>query len=166
MSVTSEVHPSLNDGRTDGPADPRPLPHPPVDWNVAELSTLSAILGRKWTASVVSTLRTRPLRHGQLCRRLSGISRKVLHESLDGLIRDGIVEKIVGVDETGGTFVAYGLTSLGNSLSSVYDAMQMWCTRHLPEVEQSRRTGGAPIRIADLGTEDAGNPGVTTVTLK
>ncbi len=164
MSVTGETRTNQCSwcGGRPGVPEPRPLDK----WNARELSTLSAILGRKWTASVVSTLRVQPLRHGQLCRKLSGISRKVLHQSLDGLIQDGVVQKIVGVDELGGSFVAYGLTPLGTSLSSVYDAMQTWCTHHLLEVEQSRHDGGATIRIADLDTEDAGNPGVTRITLK
>ena len=119
-----------------------------VVWRATDLAKLSAVLGRKWTASIVTTLRHAPIRHGDLCRRLSGISRKVLHESLDALICDGLVEKIIGVDDVGGPSVAYGLTPLGSSLSPVFDAMQLWCDSHLPDVVQARSGGGAPIRVS------------------
>jgi DNA-binding HxlR family transcriptional regulator len=126
-------------------------------WSAADLAKLSAILGRKWTASIVVTLRSAPIRHGDLCRRLSGISRKVLHESLDALIHDGLVEKIIGVDDVGGPSVTYGLTPLGSSLSPVFDAMQLWCDSHLRDVVTTRSDGGAAIRVSSGLT----NPAVT-----
>lgn len=117
-------------------------------WSPAALAKLTTILGRKWTIAVVLALYPGPIRHGDLCRRLSGIARKVLHDSLNGLIEDGLVEKTVGVDDVGVASVSYGLTPLGTSLAPVLDEMQIWCALHLDEVVKCRADGGAPIRVA------------------
>ncbi len=101
-------------------------------WDPNQLGPLGSILGRKWTLTIIATLHDGPVRHGQLCRRLKPIARKVLHQSLDGLVADGLVEKIVDIDDCGNAAVFYGLTSLGASLHTVLDAMQAWTGQHSP----------------------------------
>jgi len=107
--------------------------------NADELLKLSTVIGRKWTPAVMTTLAETPMRHGQLCRKLSGIHRKVLQETLIGLMRDGLVTKSCGFDETGNLKVVYGLTDLGTSLFSVFDAMQDWCAHHLGELRTAQQ---------------------------
>lgn len=115
--------------------------------HVKGVATLSHILGRKWTTTILIALAPTPVRHGPLCRRLSGISRKVLHESLNNLIEDGIVEKVIGVDDLDGVSVSYGLTPLGLSLVPVLMQMDQWCSRYLDELIDGESTGAAQIRV-------------------
>ncbi|MEZ5379626.1 MAG: helix-turn-helix domain-containing protein [Acidimicrobiales bacterium] len=103
-----------------------------TSWDPKRLGPLGSILGRKWTLTIIATLHDGPIRHGQLCRRLRPIARKVLHQSLDGLVDDGLVEKVVGIDDCGNIAVSYGLTPLGRSLHTVLDAMQAWTEHHFP----------------------------------
>lgn len=124
-------------------------------WDAPELSTLTSILGRKWTVLLVTTLYDGPLRHNVLARRLSGTTRKVLHDSLNGLIADGIVERILGIDELGGSSTSYGLTELGRSLAPVFDAAQIWCAVHLDELHDCRAGGGAEARVDRAGAAEA-----------
>jgi len=107
--------------------------------NADELLKLSAVIGRKWTPAVMTTLAEHPMRHGDLCRKLSGIHRKVLQQSLTGLMHDGLITKSSGFDETGHPKTTYRLTELGASLFAVFDAMQDWCSQHLGELRSAQR---------------------------
>ncbi len=115
--------------------------------HVKGVATLSHILGRKWTTTILLALAPTPVRHGPLCRKLSGISRKVLHESLNTLIEDGIVEKVIGVDDLDGVSVSYGLTPLGCSLAPVLIQMDEWCSRHLVELAGGQSNREPQIRV-------------------
>ncbi len=121
----------------------------PDRWKAVELSCLCAVLGRKWTPAILTTLAEGPMRHGHLSRRLAGIARKVLHNSLDGLMADGLVEKIIGADHLGGASVRYGLTPLGMSLTAVLDCLQLWCNLNLDELHAARVAEFIPIRTSD-----------------
>jgi len=107
--------------------------------NADELLKVCAVIGRKWTPAVITTLAERPVRRGELFRRLSGIHCKVLQQSLNGLIRDGMVVKSCGLDEINRVQSVYGLTELGESLLSVFELMQIWCSDHLSEVLEAQQ---------------------------
>lgn len=115
--------------------------------NAVELAALASVLGRKWTPAVLLALQPAPIRHGALTRKLSGIARKVLHESLDGLMADGLVEKVITIDECGRPATTYGLTTLGRSLFPVLRTMQEWCTENLQTMSRERSTGQVTIRL-------------------
>lgn len=102
--------------------------------NAVELTKLAAVLGRKWTPTLLVTLVDGPMRHGPLTRKLRGISRKVLHESLDSLMIDGLIEKAIFIDDCGKPATTYGLTTLGESLVPLLELMQEWCSDHLAEL--------------------------------
>ena len=51
-----------------------------------------AVIGGKWKASILWELREGVLRYGQLKRRLSGVTEKMLIQQLRELERDGLVE--------------------------------------------------------------------------
>ncbi len=70
-------------------------------WDPNQLGLRGSILGRKWTLTIIASLHDGPVRHGQLCRRLKPVARKVLHQSLDGPVDDGLVEKIIDLDACG-----------------------------------------------------------------
>lgn len=115
--------------------------------NAVELTKLATVLGRRWTATIIVTLAPAPMRHGALARKLRGISRKVLHESLNALMADGLVEKVISTDDCGKPATTYGLTPLGCSLLTVLEAMQIWCTLHLDELLTERLAGEIQIRV-------------------
>lgn len=115
--------------------------------NAVELTKLATVLGRKWTVTIIVTLAPAPMRHGALTRKLRGISRKVLHESLDALMADGLVEKVISTDECGRPATRYGLTPLGYSLLIVLEAMQDWCTLHLEQLLTERLAGEIQVRV-------------------
>jgi len=119
--------------------------------NADELLKLSGVIGRKWTPAVMTTLAAAPMRHGDLCRKLSGIHRKVLQQSLTGLMHDGLITKSSGFDETGHPKTTYRLTDLGASLFAVFDAMQDWCSQHLAEMRAAQHNAdrGAMYQVID-----------------
>ncbi|MEZ5229334.1 MAG: helix-turn-helix domain-containing protein [Acidimicrobiales bacterium] len=133
--------------------------------HVKGVATVSHILGRKWTTTILIALTAAPVRHGPLCRKLSGISRKVLHESLNALIEDGLVEKVIGVDDLDGVSVSYGLTPLGRSLAPVIAELDVWCAHHLDELTHAGSGEGARLRV-ERSVEQGDHPEVTTVTLQ
>ena len=59
------------------------------------LSVALALIAGKWKAALVWELHERPIRFGELKRRMVGISEKVLYAQLRELEADGIVHREV-----------------------------------------------------------------------
>ena len=93
-------------------------------------------LSDKWVCLVLIALGTGPLRHGELRRRILGVSQKMLTQTLRNLERDGIVERTITASVP--VRVDYELTPLGRSLMTVVEAVAAWAQAHMPEVEASR----------------------------
>ncbi|MFR9723212.1 winged helix-turn-helix transcriptional regulator [Streptomyces sp. MS19] len=74
----------------------------------------------------------RPLRFSELARRISGVSQKMLTQTLRSLERDGIVTRTV--TPTVPVTVTYGLTALGGSLQGVMLGIKEWAEGHMGEV--------------------------------
>src|SRR5262249_22959731 len=72
----------------------------------------------------------RPHRFGELHRRLDGVSKKVLAETLRALERDGVLEHR---DDA-----AYALTALGATLHEPLRALQVWAESHIETVLANR----------------------------
>ena len=70
-----------------------------------------------------------PQRHGELRRRLPGITQKVLTETLRGMEADGLVERRV-LKESAPQHVEYGLTELGATLREPLAAVCAWAAEH------------------------------------
>lgn len=81
------------------------------------------LLANRWTALLVSALVDRPMRFGQLARKLQGISKKVLSQTLRSLERDGLVTRTV---RPAPLEVYYELTSLGRSVAEPLQAVRQW----------------------------------------
>ncbi|MEU4214849.1 helix-turn-helix domain-containing protein [Actinoplanes sp. NPDC026623] len=96
------------------------------------LSTLSD----KWTALVIAALADGPRRHGELARRIAGVSQKMLTQTLRGLERDGLVTRSVTVSMP--VRVDYELTPLGRELLPVMAAIKEWAETHMDRVLQAR----------------------------
>lgn len=93
------------------------------------IQTAVEVMGGKWKPGILSRLRGRTVRFGQLRREMPWISERVLIRQLKELVADGIVAR---TDH--GTLpprVDYALTPYGNTLAPVLEAMGMWGQAHL-----------------------------------
>lgn len=90
----------------------------------------------KWTALIIHVLSRGTKRHSELQRLISGISQKMLTQTLRSLETDGIVDR--KVYPVVPPKVEYSLTPLGRSLIEPLDAICRWAEKHLPELEAAR----------------------------
>ena len=94
-------------------------------------------IGDKWTVLVLGEL----ARHGacrftELRKRLSGVSEKMLTQTLRALERDGLVDRTVY--PTVPVRVEYALTPLGQTLREPLKALTEWSVRHVADVLAAR----------------------------
>lgn len=90
-----------------------------------------ARIANKWTAMIVLLLHEEPRRFGDLHRRIEGISKKVLVDTLRALERDGMVDR-------DGDPPHYRLTPLGRTLYVPLQALQVWAESHVEQVLAAR----------------------------
>jgi DNA-binding HxlR family transcriptional regulator len=78
----------------------------------------------------------RPMRYSELSRRLSGVSQKMLTQTLRSLERDGLLTRTVtpSVPVT----VTYELTDLGLSLQQLMVGIKLWAEEHMDQVRAHR----------------------------
>jgi DNA-binding HxlR family transcriptional regulator len=94
-------------------------------------------IGDKWTVLVLGELGKHGVcRYTQLRKRLSGVSEKMLTQTLRALERDGIVRRTVY--PTVPARVEYALTPLGQTLREPLRALTEWSARHMAEVLAAR----------------------------
>jgi len=87
---------------------------------------------------VVPALMDRPLRFGELRRRLDGITQKSLTQTLRQLERDGFVSRTQY--PTIPPRVEYDLTAKGRALEESIEAIGKWATRWISEADVDRKT--------------------------
>ena len=91
----------------------------------------------RWTALVILALSEKTMRYGELQRRISGVSQKMLTQTVRSLERDGLViRKIHAVVPP---MVEYTLTPLGRTLIKPLDAVRLWAESHLPDLLAARK---------------------------
>ncbi|MCO5997694.1 winged helix-turn-helix transcriptional regulator [Actinoallomurus rhizosphaericola] len=94
-------------------------------------------IGDKWTVLVLGELgRHGVCRYTQLRKQLSGVSEKMLTQTLRALERDGIVRRTVY--PTVPARVEYALTPLGQTLREPLRALTDWSVQHIAEVIAAR----------------------------
>lgn len=109
-----------------------------------------ALFGDQWTPLVMYALESGGTqRFSQLRQRLSGISHKVLAQTLRAMERNGLVQRTVYPVIP--PRVEYELTQLGWSLNETLWSLRRWATQHLSEVEQAR---AAYDRIEHIHVQD------------
>lgn len=91
---------------------------------LCDVATTVQLIGSKWKTLIIRDLITGPKRNSELKRSLAGVSQKVLMESLNSMIVDGIVERIDF--QTVPPHVEYQLTPLGETLLPVIESMRQW----------------------------------------
>ncbi|MDG4830411.1 helix-turn-helix domain-containing protein [Solwaraspora sp. WMMD1047] len=90
----------------------------------------------KWAALVIAALSDGPKRHGELARRIAGVSQKMLTQTLRKLERDGLLTRTVTASVP--ARVDYALTPLGWELVPVMVAIKTWAETHMDRVFEAR----------------------------
>jgi len=101
-----------------------------------------ALIGSKWSMMLLCALRAGPARTHALKRRLSGVSAKMLTQTLRELERHGIVAR-----RDYGEIpprVEYSLTPLGRSLASLVVEIENWVTANYSKMTGSVRRYDSP----------------------
>ena len=88
------------------------------------VATTVQLIGSKWKLLILRNLMQRPWRFNELRKDLSGISQKVLTDSLRALEDDGIVTRTVYPEVP--PRVEYALSELGESMRPIMDSMAAW----------------------------------------
>jgi DNA-binding HxlR family transcriptional regulator len=99
--------------------------------------SILALIGSKWSMLLLCALRQGPRRTGDLKRRLSGVSAKMLTQTLRELERHGIVEREDFVEIP--PRVEYRLSALGRSLSDLVIGIEHWVTANYQRMTGSVR---------------------------
>jgi DNA-binding HxlR family transcriptional regulator len=94
------------------------------------------VIGSKWTVLIIPALIDRPLRFGELRRRLDGITQKSLTQALRQLERDGFLSRTQypGIPPR----VEYALTPLGRRAANLLNSIREWAQDNLVEVLTAR----------------------------
>jgi DNA-binding HxlR family transcriptional regulator len=95
-----------------------------------------ARIADKWTALVIHTLSDGTKRTCELRRAITGISQKMLTQTLRDLEDDGLVAR--KVHPVVPPMVEYSLTPLGRTLIEPLEAVCRWAEKHLPALEAAR----------------------------
>jgi DNA-binding HxlR family transcriptional regulator len=94
-------------------------------------------IGDKWASLVVVALGLQgPMRYTQLSHKISGVSQKMLTQTLRSLERDGLLTRTVTPSVPVRT--DYELTPLGHSLLETLRHLKEWAEAHMPEVDAAR----------------------------
>ena len=97
-----------------------------------------ARLGQKWTILAMVALRDRPLRFGDIRRRIQGVSDKMLTLTLRARERDGLVQRSVFDERL--TRVEYALSPLARSVLPIVVELKKWAEHSLERIETSMNT--------------------------
>lgn len=98
--------------------------------DIQKLTETVEIISKKWHPVIIQRLRVEgTLRFNELKEHLSGISAKVLTDSLDDLVEKGLVRRTV-ISESPKQ-VEYGLTTDGEELQSALKSLASWGEQYL-----------------------------------
>lgn len=91
--------------------------------------TTLGVIGGKWKLLILRELLAGASRFGELRRRLSGISEKMLAQHLRELESDGIIARKIYPEVP--PKVEYSLTASGKTLKPIIDGLHDWGLEHL-----------------------------------
>ena len=94
------------------------------------------LIADKWAALVICALSRDTKRYNQLKRQISGVSQKMLTQTLRNMERDGLVLRQVYPEVP--PKVEYSLTPLGETLLEPIASLCHWAEIHYPEIEAVR----------------------------
>jgi len=94
-------------------------------------------IASKWTMLVVLALSEQPRHYAELQRRVQGVTKKMLTQTLRALERDGLVER--RVHRTVPVQTEYELSPLGRSLADAVSTIRTWAYDNMEDVAGARR---------------------------
>lgn len=110
-----------------------------VDCQCRAFQLAADVLGRPWSALILTALQAGPRRFGELGDTAAGLGTKVLSARLKELEARGLVTRLV---EPGPPVrVSYELTDHGRAFGNVAEAIQRW-GRELTAPKAASRRGG------------------------
>ena len=92
------------------------------------VATTVQLIGSKWKLLILRNLLVRPWRFNELKRDLTGISQKVLTDSLRSMENDGLITRTVYPEVP--PHVEYSLSEIGESMRPIIKAMESWGTAY------------------------------------
>jgi DNA-binding HxlR family transcriptional regulator len=92
----------------------------------------------KWTMLVILALTEGPQRYAGLQRRVIGVTKKMLTQTLRALERDGLVQRCVY--DTVPIQTEYELTAAGRSLGDAVAVIRTWAYDHMSGIEVARKS--------------------------
>jgi DNA-binding HxlR family transcriptional regulator len=95
-------------------------------------------IGDKWSMLVVGTLRSGPLRFGELAESVVGISQRMLTLTLKHLVEDGLIARTAYAEVP--PRVEYELTELGWTLLPRVMALAEWAMANHEQINANRRS--------------------------
>jgi DNA-binding HxlR family transcriptional regulator len=111
-----------------------------LEWDVYQQKCPSRMLidriADKWVLLVLGIIEQGPVRFNELLRRVEGISKKSLTETLRTLERDGLILREVVTKSP--IAVKYSITPLGRTLAQAAEALRIWAHGHMDEVLEAR----------------------------
>ena len=100
-------------------------------------------LSDKWLCLVMSALMDGPQRYSELGRTITGVSQKMLTQTLRTAQRDGFVERTVTPSVP--VRVDYQLTALGKDLAPVTNAIKVWAEANMDRIDAARAVYDAEV---------------------
>ena len=85
------------------------------------------LIGKRWTGAIIRAMRSGRVRFSDISDAIPGLHDRLLSERLKELDQEGLVERVV-IPETP-VRIEYHLTSKGQDLDSVMDAISFWAER-------------------------------------
>jgi len=110
--------------------------HPNIALAVCGYSKVLDIISNKWTALIIYAMEDGNIRYGEMARRIEGISKKMLTQTLRKLERDGLVQRHITPSVP--PMVEYSLTPLGESLLQPMRELRQWGRENYVRVEAAR----------------------------
>jgi DNA-binding HxlR family transcriptional regulator len=104
---------------------------------VVDVQDILTSICTKWGLLILYELAKGRRRHGELRRTISGVSQKMLTQTLRTLERDRLVRRTIYPVVP--PRVDYALTPLGETLIQPLSALYRWMERHLKKIQQARR---------------------------
>jgi len=95
-------------------------------------------IGDKWSLLVIGTLRSGPLRFGELAGAVVGISQRMLTLTLKHLVEDGLVRRTAYAEVP--PRVEYEVTELGQTLVPLVMALAEWAMANHEQINAHRRS--------------------------
>ncbi|WP_082926752.1 winged helix-turn-helix transcriptional regulator [Paenibacillus tuaregi] len=112
------------------------IKQPDISLTICGYSRVLEIISNKWTALVIYALENGSIRYGEMERRIEGISKKMLTQTLRKLEWNGLVQR--HITPTVPPAVEYSLTPLGESLLQPMRELRQWGRENYWSVEEAR----------------------------